>query len=315
MARDWDQTLKDWAETIDETDEARGRAAAEAVRKAIATSRLGQRRVEVRVTGSSRNNTNIRRDSDIDVAVILRDVVFYVFPEDGSVTPEMLGIRVGDYSFATWRDDVGAALREHFGNGQVTDGDKAFNIRPSGARLDADVAVFLEHRRYTGKKKVTGEWDYNEGVEMRPRSDPGERIVNWPEQHYLRAVAKNDATNRRFKRMVRIFKHLATDMSEQGNAEQKSGAGQVSSFFLECLVYNAPDECFDVNAGGYVKATRDVLGWLGRATRPGADASGFVEVSGMERLFRAATRRTEAQAHAFVRAGWSRVFEEEALPW
>ncbi|WP_437284419.1 hypothetical protein [Sorangium sp. So ce406] len=104
---------------------------------------------------------------------------------------------------------------------------KAFDVRASGARLDAEVAVFLKHRRYTGKKTATGAWEYIDGVELRPRNAPAERIINWPEQHYDRGIAKNEATNRRFKRMVRIFKRLRADMAVQGDTEQQSAAGQV----------------------------------------------------------------------------------------
>jgi hypothetical protein len=314
MPRNWDQTLKEWAETIHATDEARGSAAQEAIRDAIrASTQLKQRRIDVLVTGSYRNQTNIRGDSDIDVAVVLRDVAFHAFPADGSVTRERLGIRDADYSFDAFRDDVGAALRERFGKDQITEGNKAFNVCRSGDRLEADVAVFLEYRRYTGKKTSTGAWEHQEGVELRSRREPEVHVVNWPQQHYDRGVAKNEATNRRFKRMVRIFKHLAADMAEQGTAEQQSAAGQVRSFGLECLVHNVPNDHFNLEEGGYLKDTRAVLTWLGKATKPSYDAPELDEVSGMEKLFRA--DRTREQAYAFVRAAWGRVFDKEPLPW
>jgi hypothetical protein len=316
MSRNWDQTLKDWAETICATDEARGSAAREAINEAIrAAPALAQKRIDVSVTGSYRNNTNIRADSDIDVAVVLRDDVFYALPADGSLTREMLGLQDSDYTFETWRNDVGAALRAGLGKENVSEGNKAFNVRATGARLEADVAVFMLHRRYTGKKTATGAWDFAGGVEMRPRTAPSERIINWPQQHQERGAAKNEATNGRFKRMVRIFKHLRVDMTEQGDDEQKSAAGQVTSFFLECLVHNAPSAHFNLENGGWLKDTRAVLTWLGGATRPGGDASSFVEVSGMELLYRPATRRTQEQAYAFVRAAWRRIFGEAVLPW
>jgi hypothetical protein len=324
MPRNWDQTLKEWAETIHATDEARGSAAQKAITAAVRASEPLAKKgfvPDVFVTGSYRNNTNIRAGSDVDVAVVLRDVVYYDLPADGSLTREMLGIRDSDHTFAAFRDDIGAALRAHFDKPTITQGDKptilygdkAFNVRASGDRLEADVAVFFEHRRYPGKKIGT-EWEHHKGVEMRSRRDPARRIVNWPEQHHTRGAAKNDATGRRFKRMVRILKHLTADM-EQGTLEQRSAAGQVSSFGLECLAFNAPDDCFHQQEGGYLLDLRALLTWLGTSTRPKADAGGFVEVSGMEKLFRAATGRTQEQAYAFARAAWARVFEQEPLPW
>ena len=80
MPRNWDQTLKEWAETIHATDEARGSAAQEAIRAAIRASEPLAKKgfvPDVFVTGSYRNNTNIRAGSDVDVAVVLRAVVYY----------------------------------------------------------------------------------------------------------------------------------------------------------------------------------------------------------------------------------------------
>jgi len=315
MSRNWDQTLKDFAETINENDQARGSTAREKINAAVrAAPSLASKNIEIRVTGSYHNQTNIRAGSDVDIAVVLHDVIFYDLPADGSLTKAMLGFKDSDYTFFAWRNDVGAALREGIGKDTVTDGDKAFNVRASAQRLEADVAVFMEHRRYSGKKRPDGSWHYDEGVEMHPRGNAPKRIVNWPRQHDERGAAKNAATNGRFKRMVRIFKHLRADMAVQGTDGQKSAAGQVSSFFLECLVFNAPDACFDQKEGGYIQDTTAVLTWLGGATKPGVDGSRLVEVSEMERLFRPETARTQAQAYAFVNAAWQRIGKEPS-PW
>ncbi|KYF65102.1 nucleotidyltransferase domain-containing protein [Sorangium cellulosum] len=315
MSRNWDQTLKDWAETINATDEERGRSAREAIQQAIrGAPKLEHKGIDVFVTGSYRNNTNTRADSDIDMAVVLRDIAFYEFPAEGLVTREMLGIRTSDYSFDAFRGDVEAALRVQFGTSNVTAGNKAFDVRASGARLDADVAVFLKHRRYTGKKTATGAWEYVEGVELRPRDAPAERIINWPEQHYERGIAKNDATNRRFKRMVRILKRLRADMAVQGDTEQQSAAGQVRPFVLECLVHNAPDACFNLEEGGYLKDTEAVLSWLLRATQPRGTGHKLMEVSGLQPLFDGPARRTPQQAYAFLKTAWRRIFGAKELP-
>lgn len=130
-----------WAETINVNDEARGRGAREAIQQAIRGAlELAQKGIDVYVTGSYRNNTNTRADSDIDVAVVLRDVIFYELPADGSVTRETLGFQDADYTFTAYRDDIGAALRARFEAKSVTDGNKAFDVRASGDRLDAAVA-------------------------------------------------------------------------------------------------------------------------------------------------------------------------------
>lgn len=302
MPRDWDRTFKEWTQALDEIDEEKGSRASKEVREAIRNDeKLRSKRIDVYVTGSYRNNTNTRADSDVDVAVVLRDVVYYDLPSDGSLTAEMLGFKTGDYSFNAYREDVGKALGAHFGAASVAVGNKAFDIHATSYRLDADVAPLLEHRRYTGKKNGRGEWEYLSGVEMRPRSDPSARIINWPEQHYQNGCAKNKATTSRFKRVVRILKRLRAEMDAQQDLRwAQSAAGQAHSFLLECLVYNAPDTCFDQQDGGYVKDVRAVLAWIADATRQGADTSALVEVSGLKKLFAPGQRWTPEQAQAFV---------------
>jgi hypothetical protein len=308
MSRNWDQTLKDWAEPINTTDEARGSAAREAIKTAIRSSpKLATRNIQIRVVGSYGNNTNTRLDSNIDIIVVLRDVFFDELPPDRSVPRETLRAPGNASVFEAFRADVGAALRARFPAGSIIAGNKAFDLHAAGDRLDADIAVFLAHRRYTGRMTVSGEWEFLEGVELRPRNAPSERIVNWPEQHGVRAHEKNEATNRRFKHMVRIFKRLRADMKDTGSVAEKSAAGHAKAFFLECLVFNAPNECFTREQGGYLEDTRQVLRFLLNATKPGADGKRLVEVSGLKPLFGPAVR-TQEQAYAFLRAAEGRIF-------
>jgi hypothetical protein len=57
----------------------------------------------------------------------------------------------------------------------------------------------------------------------------GNRIFNCPEQHYSNGVAKNTATARRFKAVVRVLKHLRYEMLNAGITSAKP----VPSFLLE----------------------------------------------------------------------------------
>src|SRR6185437_13971120 len=107
MSRNWDQTLKDFAETINENDQARGSTAREKINAAVrAAPSLASKNIEIRVTGSYHNQTNIRAGSDVDIAVVLHDVIFYDLPADGSLTKAMLGFKDSDYTFFAWRNDV-----------------------------------------------------------------------------------------------------------------------------------------------------------------------------------------------------------------
>lgn len=303
MARDWHETFKTWAKPPSETEEAKGSHAADMIRKAIRGSGvLAVKKIDVYATGSYRNNTNTRLEGDIDVAVVLKDAAVYDLPPGGP-TLQMLGVKEGGvaYGFAPFREDVGKALRAVFGDSSVIAGPKAFNIRENTNRMDADVAVFLEHRRYTGEKNRDGYWVFHSGVEMRPASG---RIINWHEQHYARGVARNDVTRRRFKRITRILKRLRDDMKEQGSPEVRAAGSATPSFLLECLAFNAPDACFNRVEGSYYEDVKAVIldGWT--RTRDDAQGASFLEVSGMKPLFGPGQPWTRAGANDFLARAW-----------
>jgi len=301
-SRDWHETLRQWAKPPSETEEQKASNAAGMIRDAVrASDALKTRTVEVYATGSYRNNTNARTESDVDVAVVLKDLFFYDLPKE--LTREMLGFGTSTYTFDGFREDVGAALRAKFGNG-VTPGDKAFDVHANTYRLDADVGVFLEHRRYTGRRNADNSWQYWQGVQMQPRGRVPDKIVNWHQQHYDQGVAKNDATGRRFKRVTRILKRLRTEMTERGDAVERAAASPIPSFFIECLVFNAPDDSFNQATETYYDDTRKVLAWLWNRIDKNEHRD-FKEVSGMKWLFRSGQAWTPEQAKSFLGAAWT----------
>lgn len=304
MARDWKSLFTNWAKPPSDTEEEKADRAARMIREAINEFEpLKSRGTQVYGTGSYKNNTNARFESDIDVAVVLTDAFFAAYPPNGK-KPQASDLGHGkgvSYGLRHFRDDVGRALVKKFGADGVTPGSKAFDVHSNTVRLDADVAVFLNHRRYTGEKNADGTWHYLEGVEMRDRDDT--RIINWHAQHYDNGVSKNRRTSRRYKCVVRILKRLRDDMQEQGETPVKA-ASKVPSFLLECLAYNAGDGCY-----GGDHLYDDVKAVIGRAwtdTKPGVDAD-LVEVSGLKWLFSASQPWTQAEAHEFLLRAWNHV--------
>ena len=262
------------------------------------------RNVEVYATGSYANNTNVRLGSDIDVAIVLHDSMYYSLPD--GVSAADVGISGNTtYSFQEFRDDVGSALRVKFGAG-VRPENKTFAIRENSYRLDADATAFLEHRRYTGRDS-RGTWQWHEGVELRPRNAPNTRIQNWHRQHYKAGVAKNDVTGRRYKRVARILKNLSGHMAESGSVTAKASAAAVPSFLIECMVFNAPNDKFNLVDGGYYEDVKAVVAWLWHRTKPGGEGTKFVEVSGLKWLFQGRQPWTMAQANDFLLQAWYHV--------
>jgi hypothetical protein len=75
---------------------------------------------------------------------------------------------------------------------------------------------------------------YVVGQRLFPKS--GGKIDNFPQQNYDNGVAKNTATNRRYKQIVRCIKRLEAELFEEGRI-----AREYPGYLIECLVYNVPD--------------------------------------------------------------------------
>ncbi len=306
MARDWHELFKTWAKPPSDTEEDKGSRAATMVNDAVReTGVLAGRNFSVYPTGSYRNNTNIRLGSDVDIALVLRDAMFYVLPQGRR--PEEFGLgQTAAYGLVDFRRDVGRALVTKFG-ADVTPGNKTFDIAGNSYRLPADATPFVLHRHYTGQRNSDGSWHYHEGVETRAVNAPDRRIINWHQDHYDHGVAKNKATNSRFKRVARILKKLREDMAAGGTAEAKAAAAPVASFLLECVSFNAADTCFNKVDGSYYEDVKAVIVALWNATKDDAVATPLVEVNRRKALFGAHQGWTRAQAHEFLYRAWNHV--------
>jgi hypothetical protein len=306
MATDWIETFKTWAKPPSETEEEKASRAARMINDAVrSTDILQGRNFSVYPTGSYRNNTNVRANSDVDIALVLTDAFFWTVPE--GMSPETVGLGTSaPYGLTEFRADLHRALVEKYGT-DVSAGNKTFDIAGNSGRLPADATPFLVHRRYTGRRTPSGDWEYLEGVESRPADGSGKRIINWHQEHYHRGVAKNTATNRRFKRVARILKRTRAHMEQAGTSEGRRAAAQVPSFLIECLVFNCPDRCFNQDDGSYYNDVQAVIqhGW--NHTKDDAVASQLVEVSGMKKLFGSHQGWTRAHAHEFLLRAWQHV--------
>lgn len=308
MAKDWVEIFKQWSKPPTEQEEEKGAKAAQMINDALREYEpLKQRNFDVYATGSYRNNTNVREGSDIDIGIVSQDSFFYKLPEAGIPTKEMAGIIDAKYGLVEFRNDVREALKKKFGDSGFKETDKTFNIHETRRRLDADATVFCDHRHYTGEQLPNGSWKYLLGVETRPKSEPSKRIINWHQQHYDEGVKRNDPTKRRFKRITRILKRLRDDMKESGSSSAKAAAERASSFLLECLVFNAPDKCFNLEEGSYYKDTQAVIQYLWENTRDDNGCKDWPEVSRLKDLFSSAQAWTRDDANRFMVEAWNHV--------
>ncbi|MBH9968634.1 nucleotidyltransferase domain-containing protein [[Bacillus] enclensis] len=195
-------------------------------------SEYGSRRIKVFMQGSYANNTNVRTQSDVDIAVVEEDIF---------QTQYRVGVSDSDYGFTkaatrpkSFKDEVEDALKESFGS-DVQRANKSIKINGNTYRKDADGVPCRRYKNYSNDYNNNPE-NFTGGIVI--TADTGERIINYPEQHIKNGKEKNVATNYYYKKMVRIMKKMRYLMKENGINE----ANGVSSFALESLLWNIPND-------------------------------------------------------------------------
>lgn len=296
MGADWETIFASWAQPPSEAEKERSERVIGAIRTAVSNSpKLRSKRILVFPQGSYRNRVNVRRESDVDVGVMLYEYFLDEYPH--GKTRADYGNHNVDYTFSQFKGELEEALVSHFGQAAVKRGNKAFDIKATAARVEADVVPLFEFRQYWAGG------DYRAGVALIPDAG-GRRIENYPERlvehwpriplHYENGVSKNEATQRRFKGMVRILKMLRIKLAESGNIR----AAGVPGYLAECLVWNAPDWCFEYP--NWVERVDAVLRFLWANTTEHSLCAEWCEVDGIKYLFHGSQPWTLEQANAFI---------------
>ncbi len=296
MARDWESVFSTWSAGPSNTEKQRAENAESQVRQAIAACpRLNKRDIKVFTQGSYRNRVNVRKESDVDVGVLCFDSYFSHYPDDNVKALLEKSEAPATYTYAAFKNELEEALVSRFGREAVTRGSKAFDVKANSYRVEADVAAFFEHRRYTSSTR------YISGVEMIPDDYNPPRVRNWPEQHYENGVSKNNLCGRRYKRMVRVLKCLSNEMSSNGITSAKNAP----SFLVECLVWNTPNEYLAKQT--YYASIRATLAHLFNHTLTDDKCSEWGEVSELKYLFRSSQPWSRSSAHQFLSDAWDYV--------
>lgn len=214
-------------------------------------SPLADRSVEIFLQGSYANDTNIYGDSDIDV-VVLYGSTFHKDFSAWTAEQQVLHERVfptADYQWHHLQADVSSALRSHYGSAAVRPGKKSIKVQTSRLGRPSDVIPAVEFRRYgafTDIHNPSAHW----GIQFFDSQNTP--IVNYPKYHIERGVEKHGATRTagRYKSVVRIFKNLRSCMVDNGML----AGGVAPSYFIECALYNVPDELFRLSVDQGVPA-------------------------------------------------------------
>jgi hypothetical protein len=219
-------------------------------------SRIRERPYEIYLQGSYRNSTNIYGDSDVDIVV--ESGSSFAYDLDGLSDAQKASFHAtypnpASYRFEQFRDDVAASLITYYGSALVTLRNKCIQVAKQSGRLNADVVPCQGYRRYVvdPAKVLPG---YYSGIGFYTRNE-NRLVVNYPKLHHEAGVLKNQASDNRYKPTVRIFKNLRNYLSAEG----KISATDAASYFVECLIFNAPPSCFKATHFYTVLA---VLVWL-----------------------------------------------------
>ena len=196
-------------------------------------SRVGQqRKVRLFVQGSYANKTNIPSESDVDIAVVLLSTFWSDYPV--GISAKTYGFTDSSDTLLSFKDDIEKLLKQKFSTGVIRH-DKSIEVKGNTYRVDADTVPCGQHRDYR-RDDGTDSTNFIEGVIIQP--DSGGRIINYPQQHIQNGIAKNKDTNYAFKRMVRIAKSIRECMVGIKSADD------ISSFLIESLLWNVPDEVY-----------------------------------------------------------------------
>ncbi|MEO2255401.1 nucleotidyltransferase [Paenibacillus amylolyticus] len=200
----------------------------------VLESASDNRRIKVFLQGSYANNTNVRTQSDVDIAVVEEDIF---------TTHYRQGVSDANYGFVnaqprsqSFKDEIEIALTNTFGT-DVSRENKSIKINGNTYRKDADAVPCRRYKDFSLDyyDKPT---NYVGGIVI--YADSGEQIINYPEQHIKNGKEKNVSTNHYYKKMVRIMKKMRYLMKDKG----VSSANGVSSFALESLLWNIPNEYY-----------------------------------------------------------------------
>ena len=297
--------LHHYTRPASESEDAQCQRATRMIQQAIhASAELKWRDYSIIPQGSYQNNTNARRNSDVDICVVMNDVFIPDYSDARGESSATYGFGDSSHVFIEDRKAIERALVAAFGQSGVTSGKKAFDVHSAvGSRVDADVVPAWRFRAFRGRD-IYGAPISRDGITF--WSTEGKQVINFPEQHYAIGNAKNTRTNTYYKKAVRILKHIRYVMLE----EQVKSADGVSSFMLECMLYNLPDHLFTTH-NTWLDTMQAILGHAYLALTNGTAHQDWVEVSGCKWLFRPTYRIpanwTAEQAGDFVRDAYQRI--------
>lgn len=184
--------------------------------------------------GSYGNDTNIQKESDVDIVIELTNV-FY--SNKKSLTPEQRQDFDSKYSKSSISvHDFKLHILNILKNTKkysYSEKNKCIKII-SGTLLNADIIVCASYRYFYRCPK------YFEGITFFDKN--GKQIISYPKLHKNNMTEKNKRVPD-FKATVRIFKNLKIELINDNYINEEN----ISSYFVESLIYNIDEKYFIIS--------------------------------------------------------------------
>ena len=295
MGRDWESWLATASGPASPTEEQERDRTERRIKDAIRSAVDLPNSVRIYAKGSYANGTNVRRNADVDIAV--------EWTETAKVMRwgETLGRTAADLGYmpveepispSEFRRRIERALVAQFDYQVDVSPDKHIGVEAGAGTLDADVVPCFKLHRYDAP------YDFKEGHRIYPNG--GGYVDNYPQQNYDNGVAKNTATGRRYKEIVRCCKRLFHELHEIGKVSQ-----DYPGYLTESLLYNVPNPRF-----GHPRRLddmREVFGYLWNGLRDSDVYNTWTEPSGLKMIFRGRPDRVPANALRIVDRAWDEI--------
>ena len=285
-----EETLNNWRKPPSNSEEEKLTNVEKMVRNCInEDATLKGMNIRIFGQGSYVNDTNVRLNSDIDLNLQYADAFYYDLPPEK--TPSDFGLNNPiSYSAPVFKTHVQNALVNKF-ESDVKRKNKCLAIEGNTYRVGADVVPTWQYRRYAMDGMFV------EGVRF--FADSGQSVTNFPIQHIENGKLKNSQTQRRFKRLVRLFKRIRAKMIEDGESVNQN----ITSFLLECLVWNVPNRIFNDYETWTDRLENSILFLYGKTKEEGVYKD-WVEVSSLLPLFDSDCKWTRTDVHTYLQNLW-----------
>jgi hypothetical protein len=293
-ATDRGELLSKWIKPSSDDEQTQQDRAQRMVTDAVkAHDPLKTARLYVYAKGSYANNTNVRRDSDVDIVVECQACSYYDYmPGQEPTTPVGTSYQ-GEWTPAKLRSEVTTALNNAFGSSAVDSSGKLALVVAAvpGSRPSIDVVPSVDYFLYSDPQRRSS----RRGSCVWPRTG-STKIVNWPDQQLANGRAKNQRTGQRYKNYVRALKNAENVLVKAGTIKAKP------SYLMECLVWNVADST--LKSGTLDDGFRATLVELWQGLGDDGNYDDWTEPNDIKYLFRGGQKWSRGDAKEIVLETW-----------